>query len=106
MHPTDQMSTAPGREKSATQQFFKPQRSPAISAKEVVFVFSPLTCHVVMHPVQHDLRGSVPAGGHVAGHLVVGVPRQAKVQDLESKGAADRGRERERETFQTDCLSA
>lgn len=54
-----------------------------------------------MHPVQHDLRGSVPASGHVAGHLVVGVPRQAKVQDLE------RNRERKRRfrliVFQLDA---
>ena len=35
-----------------------------------------------MHPVQHDLGGAVPAGGHVAGHLIISVPRQAKVQDL------------------------
>lgn len=40
------------------------------------------TRHVVVHPVQHDLRGTVPARGHVAGHLVVGVPRQTKVQNL------------------------
>lgn len=62
-----------------------------------------------MHPVQHDLRGSVPASGHVAGHLVVGVPRQAKVQDLERKGAMERERnrekQREKETIQTDCVS-
>lgn len=35
-----------------------------------------------MHPVQHDLGGAVPAGGHVAGHLIISVPRQAKVQNL------------------------
>lgn len=58
-----------------------------------------------MHPVQHDLRGSVPASGHVAGHLVVGVPRQAKVQDLERKGAMERERNREKPTIQTDWVS-
>lgn len=35
-----------------------------------------------MHPVQHDLWGAVPARGHVAGHLIVSVPRQTKVQNL------------------------
>lgn len=40
------------------------------------------TRHVVMHPVQHDLWGAVPAGGHVAGHLIVSVPRQTKIQNL------------------------
>lgn len=44
--------------------------------------FMPSTCHVVMHPVQHDLWGTVPAGRHVAGHLIVGVSCQTKVQNL------------------------
>lgn len=35
-----------------------------------------------MHPVQHDLWGTVPAGGHVAGHLIISVSRQTKVQNL------------------------
>lgn len=43
------------------------------------------TCHVVMHPVEHNLRGTVPPGGYVARHLVVCVPRQTKVQDLRDK---------------------
>lgn len=40
------------------------------------------TCHVVMHPVQHDLWGTIPAGGHVARHLIVSVSRQTEVQNL------------------------
>lgn len=36
-----------------------------------------------MHPVEHDLWGSVPSGGYVSCHLIVCVPRQTKVQDLE-----------------------
>lgn len=43
------------------------------------------TGHVVVHPIEHDLWGSVPPRGHVAGHLVVRVPRQTKVQDLRDK---------------------
>lgn len=35
-----------------------------------------------MHPVQHDLWCTVPACGHVAGHLIISVPRQTKVQNL------------------------
>lgn len=63
--------------------------SPSVSAEsqdKSCYATAP-TCHVVMHPVQHDLGRSVPASGHVAGHLVISVPRQAKVQDLvEGKG--------------------
>lgn len=51
------------------------------------------TCHVVVHPVEHDLRGSVPPGGYVACHLVVRVPCQTKVQDLRDEGVFYRGRE-------------
>lgn len=40
------------------------------------------TCHVVVHPVEHDLWGSVPPCGDVASHFVIGVPCQTKVQDL------------------------
>ena len=43
------------------------------------------TSHVVVHPVEHDLWGSVPPCGHIAGHLVICVPRQTKVQDLKDK---------------------
>jgi len=35
-----------------------------------------------VHPAQDDLRGSVPAGHHIPGHLDVCLPRQTKVQDL------------------------
>lgn len=41
----------------------------------------------VVHPVEDDLRGSVPAGHNVAGHLRVRLPRQAKIQDLEEPKA-------------------
>ena len=40
------------------------------------------TCLRVVHPVQYDLRSSVPARHHVAGHLRVRLPRQAEVQNL------------------------
>lgn len=45
------------------------------------------TCHVVVHPVEHDLRRSVPPGGHVASHFIICVPRQTKVQDLRGGGS-------------------
>lgn len=41
-----------------------------------------VTCLVVMHPVQHDLRSPVPPGCHVPGHLIIRVPGQAEIQDL------------------------
>lgn len=44
------------------------------------------TCHVVVHPVEHDLWGSVPPGGYVACHFIIGVPGQTKVQDLSDQG--------------------
>lgn len=58
--------------------------SPSVSAEsqDKSCYATSFTCHVVMHPVQHDFGRSVPASGNVAGHLVVSVPRQAKVQDL------------------------
>ena len=34
---------------------------------------------VVVHPVEHDLRGPVPPGGHVTSHLVLRGPSQAEV---------------------------
>lgn len=37
----------------------------------------------VVHPVEDDLRRSVPAGHNVTGHLRVRLPRQAEIQDLE-----------------------
>ena len=36
-----------------------------------------------MHPVEHDLRGPVPPGGHVARHLILSGPRQPEVEDLQ-----------------------
>lgn len=44
-----------------------------------------ITCLVVMHPVQHDLRSPVPPGSHIAGHLIIRVSGQAKIQDLQNK---------------------
>lgn len=65
--------------------------SPSVSAEsqDQSFYATSHTCHVVMHPVQHDLGRSVPASGNVAGHLVVGVPCQAKVQDLVEEKSRD-----------------
>lgn len=63
---------------------FLPQMSPSVSAEsqDKSCYATSLTCHVIMHPVQHDFGRSVPASGNVAGHLIVSVPRQAEVQDL------------------------
>ena len=47
------------------------------------YVRGSLTCLVVMHPVEHNLWGPVPPGGHVASHLILGGPRQPEVEDLE-----------------------
>lgn len=44
-----------------------------------------ITCLVVMHPVQHDLRSPVPSSSHVPGHLIVCVSGQAKIQDLQNR---------------------
>lgn len=43
------------------------------------------TCHVVVHPVEHDLRGSVPPRGYISRHFIICVPRQTEVQDLGSE---------------------
>ena len=40
------------------------------------------TCLVVSHPVEHDLRRPVPPRGHVAGHLIIRLSCQTKVQNL------------------------
>lgn len=40
------------------------------------------TCHIIMHPVEHDLRCTVPSRGHIARHLIIRMSRQAKVQNL------------------------
>lgn len=45
----------------------------------------PETCHVVVHPVEHDLRRTIPSRGNIARHLIVCMSRQAKVQDLSMK---------------------
>ena len=37
------------------------------------------TSLVVVHPVEHDLRGSIPPGGHVPRHLVLGGSGQAEI---------------------------
>ena len=42
-----------------------------------------LTCLVVMHPVEHDLGGPVPPGGHIACHLILSGARQPEVEDLQ-----------------------
>ena len=39
------------------------------------------TLVVVLHPVEHDLRGPVPPGSHVACHLISRCPSQSKVKD-------------------------
>ncbi len=41
-----------------------------------------LTCHVVVHPVEHDLWGTVPSGGNVSRHFIISQPGQPKVQNL------------------------
>lgn len=43
-----------------------------------------ITCLVVMHPVQHDLRSPVPPGSHIPSHLIICVSSQAKIQDLQN----------------------
>ena len=43
----------------------------------------PFTSLVVVHPVEHDLRGPVPSGRNVPRHLVLCRPSQSEVQDLQ-----------------------
>lgn len=38
-----------------------------------------------MHPVQHDLRSSVPPSGHVACHFIICVSSQSEIQDLRER---------------------
>lgn len=44
------------------------------------------TILVVVHPVQHDFRCSVPARGHVSRHLIICLSCQAKIKDLDEEG--------------------
>lgn len=44
-----------------------------------------ITCLVVVHPVQHDLGSPVPPGGHVPSHLIIRVPGQPEIQDLQTQ---------------------
>lgn len=55
-----------------------------LSMKKILNTFGqwPLACLVVVHPVQHDLRGSVPSCGNITRHLFISVTSQAKVKDL------------------------
>ncbi len=46
---------------------------------------SRVTCHVVMHPVKHDLWSTVPPCGHIPRHLIICVSSQTKVKDLRYK---------------------
>lgn len=43
------------------------------------------TCHVVVHPVEHDLWSTVPPRGHITGHFIVCVPCQTEIQDLHNR---------------------
>lgn len=54
-------------------------RRPALTPRAAAWSF---TCLVVVHPVEHYLRRAVPACGHVARHLLIGLARQTEVQDL------------------------
>lgn len=88
IHPTDQISTE--TQKSMTQhiKIYSLNNSSIMmyrSRKPGNFWMSS-TCHVVMHPVQHDLWGTIPASGYIAGHLIISVPRQTKVQNLRAIG--------------------
>ncbi len=35
-----------------------------------------------MHPIEHNFRRSVPPGGNIAGHLILGRSCQPKIKDL------------------------
>ena len=39
----------------------------------------------VMHPVEHDLWRTIPPCSHIAGHFVLCVSRQTKVQYLQRR---------------------
>lgn len=32
-----------------------------------------------MHPIEHNLRGAIPASGHIAGHLIVPLTGQPEI---------------------------
>lgn len=83
MQPTDQMSTV----------LFSEQKVQL--SEQVTFVYIKYTdrniwvepscegtCHVVVHPIQHDLWSSVPPCGDITGHFIICVPCQTEIQDL------------------------
>jgi hypothetical protein len=80
MQPTDQISTAERGgvpSEPSEQQMLSHMASLGSQA---------LTCLVIVHPAEDHLRGPVPAGHHVAGHLSICVPCQPKIQDLRLEG--------------------
>lgn len=38
-----------------------------------------------MHPIEHDLGCTVPTCRHIAGHLVIALARETKVQNLKQR---------------------
>lgn len=97
MQPADQTSTEQRTELSdkrldtTEHNMTHPQKTQYKKNKVNLLLFkspctkcvgSKVTCLSVMHPVQDDFRGSVPACHHITRHLSFSVSRQSKVQDL------------------------
>lgn len=67
------------------QPLFSPPHNSETWENRILVLAQGITCLVVVHPVQHDLRSSVPPGGHVPGHLIIRVPGQPEIQDLQTQ---------------------
>lgn len=65
--------------------FFFPSQFRNLTKQRILVLAKGITCLVVVHPVQHDLRSPVPPGGHVPRHLIVRVPGQPEIQDLQTQ---------------------
>lgn len=73
-----------GKHVQGKSRFFPPSQFRNLTKQRIFVLAKGITCLVVVHPVEHDLRSPVPPGGHVAGHLIVRVPGQPEIQDLQT----------------------
>lgn len=83
MQPTDQMSTK--MYNNSTTICDKISVSYEIKEIRYLSIFSNslsilLTCLIIMHPIKHNFRCSIPPSGNIAGHLILGGPSQTKIQ--------------------------
>lgn len=83
-HNDQECQSHKGEARARKISFLTPLTIQKFDKQRILVLAKGITCLVVVHPVEHDLRSPVPPGGHVAGHLIVRVPRQPEIQDLQT----------------------